>query len=133
VYAAARRVALAFAIRLAQQQRIVKTENVPVAHDPHCLQRHMAARRAPGRARFVDGRQRGALGGARRQSAAVLGQQGKYIATEVGIAVTSKVNQGMVGGRGRRNREGQERSEAKRNEKSKPQSEGRNKLSGKGQ
>ena len=96
---ASRRRALAFAIDYAKK-RIVKPENIPVAHDP-AVQRHIGelAAHLDG-ALLVLADYRRALGGrrpggARRRSR----NQAKYLATEVGLAVTSKVIQ-VVGGRG---------------------------------
>ena len=90
--------ALAFAIDYAKT-RVVKPENVAVAHDP-AVQRHIGELTA-----HLDG----ALlvladtaerwDGADVQQRGVLGNKAKYLATEVGLAVTSKVIQ-VVGGRG---------------------------------
>jgi butyryl-CoA dehydrogenase/acyl-CoA dehydrogenase len=90
--------ALAFAIDYAKQ-RIVKPENVPVAHDP-TVQRHvgeLAAHLDAARLVLADIAERWEA--ADVQERAMLGNKAKYIATEVGLAVTSKVIQ-VVGGRG---------------------------------
>jgi alkylation response protein AidB-like acyl-CoA dehydrogenase len=90
--------ALAFAIDYARQ-RIVKPENVPVAHDP-TVQRHvgeLAAHLDAARLVLADTAERWEA--ADVQERGVLGNKAKYIATEVGLAVTSKVIQ-VVGGRG---------------------------------
>ncbi|MGH7314955.1 MAG: acyl-CoA dehydrogenase family protein [Candidatus Rokuibacteriota bacterium] len=90
--------ALAFAIDYAKQ-RIVKPENIPVAHDP-AVQRHVGELAA-----HLDGALLVLADSAARWEAAdvlergVLGNKAKYLATEVGLAVTSKVIQ-VVGGRG---------------------------------
>jgi butyryl-CoA dehydrogenase len=90
--------ALAFAIDYAKK-RVVKPENVPVAHDP-AVQRHIGELSA-----HLDGALLVLADAAERWDAAdvlgrgVLGNQAKYLATEVGLAVTSKVIQ-VVGGRG---------------------------------
>lgn len=90
--------ALAFAIDYAKR-RIVKPENVPVAHDP-AVQRHvgeLAAHLDAARLVLADTARRWEA--ADVQERGVLGNKAKYIATEVGLAVTSKVIQ-VVGGRG---------------------------------
>jgi alkylation response protein AidB-like acyl-CoA dehydrogenase len=90
--------ALAFAIDYAKQ-RIVKPENVPVAHDP-TVQRHvgeLAAHLDTARLVLADTAERWET--ADVQERGVLGNKAKYIATEVGLAVTSRVIQ-VVGGRG---------------------------------
>jgi len=90
--------ALAFAIDYAKQ-RIVKPENVPVAHDP-TVQRHigeLAAHLDAARLVLADTAERWEA--ADVQERGVLGNKAKYIATEVGLAVTSNVIQ-VVGGRG---------------------------------
>ena len=90
--------ALAFAIDYAKK-RVVKPENIPVAHDP-AVQRHIGELSA-----HLDGALLVLADAAERWDAAdvlgrgVLGNQAKYLATEVGLAVTSKVIQ-VVGGRG---------------------------------
>jgi butyryl-CoA dehydrogenase len=90
--------ALAFAIDYAKK-RIVKPENIPVAHDP-AVQRHIGELSA-----HLDGALLVLADTALRWEAAdavgrgVLGNKAKYLATEVGLAVTSKVIQ-VVGGRG---------------------------------
>jgi alkylation response protein AidB-like acyl-CoA dehydrogenase len=90
--------ALAFAVDYARK-RIVKPENIPVAHDP-AVQRHIGEMSA-----HLDGALLVLADTAERWEAAdlvergVLGNKAKYLATEVGLAVTSKVIQ-VVGGRG---------------------------------
>ncbi len=90
--------ALAFAIDYAKK-RIVKPENIPVAHDP-TVQRHIGELSA-----HLDGALLVLADTAERWEDAdivergVLGNKAKYLATEVGLAVTSKVIQ-VVGGRG---------------------------------
>jgi butyryl-CoA dehydrogenase len=90
--------ALAFAIDYAKQ-RVVKPENIAVAHDP-TVQRHIGELSA-----HLDAARLVLADTARRWEAAdvvergVLGNKAKYLATEVGLAVTSKVIQ-VVGGRG---------------------------------
>ncbi len=90
--------ALAFAIDYAKK-RIVKPENIPVAHDP-AVQRHIGELSA-----HLDGALLVLADTAERWEAGdlvergVLGNKAKYLATEVGLAVTSKVIQ-VVGGRG---------------------------------
>jgi len=90
--------ALAFAIDYAKK-RIVKPENMPVAHDP-AVQRHvgeLAAHLDAARLVLDDTARRWEA--ADVQGRGVLGNKAKYLATEVGLAVTSKVIQ-VVGGRG---------------------------------
>ncbi|HUM14185.1 MAG TPA: acyl-CoA dehydrogenase family protein [Candidatus Nitrosotalea sp.] len=90
--------ALAFAIDYAKQ-RIVKPENIPVAHDP-AVQRHvgeLSAHLDAARLVLADTAERWEA--ADVQERGVLGNKAKYLATEVGLAVTSKVIQ-VVGGRG---------------------------------
>ena len=90
--------ALAFAIDYAKK-RVVKPENIAVAHDP-TVQRHIGELSA-----HLDGALLVLADTAGRWEAAdvlergVLGNRAKYLATEVGLAVTSKVIQ-VVGGRG---------------------------------
>ena len=90
--------ALAFAIDYAKN-RIVKPENTAVAHDP-TVQRHIGELSA-----HLDGALLVLADTADRWEAAdvlergVLGNKAKYLATEVGLAVTSRVIQ-VVGGRG---------------------------------
>ena len=90
--------ALAFAIDYAKK-RVVKPENIAVAHDP-TVQRHIGELSA-----HLDGALLVLADAAERWEAAdvlergVLGNRAKYLATEVGLAVTSKVIQ-VVGGRG---------------------------------
>jgi len=90
--------ALAFAIDYAKQ-RIVKPENVPVAQDP-AVQRHigeLAAHLDAARLVLADTAERWEAADVQERS--MLGNKAKYLATEVGLAVTSKVIQ-VVGGRG---------------------------------
>ena len=90
--------ALAFAIDYAKQ-RIVKPENIPVSHDP-AVQRHVGEQAAHlDAARLVLAGTAERWEGADVQERGVLGNKAKYLATEVGLAVTSKVIQ-VVGGRG---------------------------------
>jgi alkylation response protein AidB-like acyl-CoA dehydrogenase len=90
--------ALAFAIDYAKK-RVVKPENIAVAHDP-TVQRPIGELSA-----HLDGALLVLADTAERWEAAdvlgrgVLGNRAKYLATEVGLAVTSKVIQ-VVGGRG---------------------------------
>jgi alkylation response protein AidB-like acyl-CoA dehydrogenase len=98
VYVGIAQGALAFAIDYAKK-RIVKPENIPVAHDP-AVQRHLGELAA-----HLDAARLVLADAAARWEAAdvvergVLGNKAKYLATEVGLAVTSKVIQ-VVGGRG---------------------------------
>lgn len=98
VYAGIAEGALAFAIDYAKR-RIVKPENIPVAHDP-AVQRHIGELAA-----HLDSALLVLADAARRWEAAdvvergVLGNKAKFVTTEVGLAVTSKVIQ-VVGGRG---------------------------------
>jgi alkylation response protein AidB-like acyl-CoA dehydrogenase len=90
--------ALAFAIDYAKH-RIVKPENMPVANDP-AVQRHigeLAAHLDAARLMLADTAERWAAADVLERG--VLGNKAKYLATEVGLAVTSKVIQ-VVGGRG---------------------------------
>jgi alkylation response protein AidB-like acyl-CoA dehydrogenase len=79
--------------------RVVKPENVPVARDP-IVQRHVGEMRA-----HLDAALLVLADSAARWDAAGVGERGnlgnraKYLATEVGLQVTSKVIQ-VVGGRG---------------------------------
>jgi alkylation response protein AidB-like acyl-CoA dehydrogenase len=98
VYAGIAQGALAFAIDYAKQ-RIVKPENIPVAHDP-AVQRHvgeLAAQLDAALLVLADSAERWEA--ADVQERGVLGNKAKYLATEAGLAVTSKVIQ-VVGGRG---------------------------------
>ena len=98
VYAGIAQGALAFAIDYAKQ-RIVKPENVPVAHDP-AVQRHvgeLAAQLDAALLVLADSAERWEA--ADVQERGVLGNKAKYLATEAGLAVTSRVIQ-VVGGRG---------------------------------
>ena len=90
--------ALAFALDYARQ-RMVKPENVPVAHDP-TVQRHVG-----GLAVHLDAAGLVLAEAASAWDTADLPERGnlankaKYLATEVALEVTSKVIQ-VVGGRG---------------------------------
>lgn len=98
VYAGIAQGALAFAIDYAKQ-RIVKPENIPVAHDP-TVQRHvgeLAAQLDAALLVLADSADRWEA--ADVQERGVLGNKAKYLATEAGLAVTSRVIQ-VVGGRG---------------------------------
>ena len=98
VYAGIAQGALAFAIDYAKQ-RIVKPEHIPVAHDP-AVQRHvgeLAAQLDAAVLVLADSAERWEA--ADVQERGVLGNKAKYLATEAGLAVTSKVIQ-VVGGRG---------------------------------
>ena len=98
VYAGIAQGALAFAIDYAKQ-RIVKPENISVAHDP-TVQRHvgeLAAQLDAALLVLADSAERWEA--ADVQERGVLGNKAKYLATEAGLAVTSKVIQ-VVGGRG---------------------------------
>jgi alkylation response protein AidB-like acyl-CoA dehydrogenase len=98
VYAGIAEGALAFAIDYAKK-RVVKPENIAVAHDP-AVQRHIGELSAHLDAALLvlaDTAERWEA--ADVQERGVLGNKAKYIATEVGLAVTSKVIQ-VVGGRG---------------------------------
>lgn len=98
VYAGIAEGALAFAIDYAKK-RIVKPENIPVAHDP-AVQRHLgelAAHLDAARLVLADAAARWEAADVAERG--VLGNKAKYLATEVGLAVTSKVIQ-VVGGRG---------------------------------
>lgn len=98
VYAGIAQGALAFAIDYAKQ-RIVKPENIPVAHDP-AVQRHvgeLAAQLDAALLVLADSAERWEA--ADVQERGVLGNKAKYLATEAGLAVTSRVIQ-VVGGRG---------------------------------
>jgi alkylation response protein AidB-like acyl-CoA dehydrogenase len=98
VYAGIAQGALAFAIDYAKQ-RIAKPENIPVAHDP-VVQRHvgeLAAQLDAALLVLADSAERWEA--ADVQERGVLGNKAKYLATEAGLAVTSRVIQ-VVGGRG---------------------------------
>jgi butyryl-CoA dehydrogenase len=89
---------LAFAIDFAKK-RVVKPENVPVAHDP-AVQRHIGELSA-----HLDAALLVLADSASKWDAADVAERGelanraKYLATETGLDVTSKVIQ-IVGGRG---------------------------------
>ena len=90
--------ALAFAIDYAKK-RIVKPENTAVAHDP-TVQRHigeLSAHLESALLVLADTAERWEAADVLERG--VLANKAKYLATEVGLAVTSKVIQ-VVGGRG---------------------------------
>jgi butyryl-CoA dehydrogenase len=98
VYLGIAEAALAFAIDYAKT-RVVKPENVAVAYDP-AVQRHvgeLAARLDAALLVLADSAAR--WEGAEVVDRGVLANKAKYLATEVGLDVTSKVIQ-IVGGRG---------------------------------
>jgi alkylation response protein AidB-like acyl-CoA dehydrogenase len=98
IYVGIAQAALAFAIDYAKQ-RVVKPDNVPVAMDP-AVQRHIGELSA-----HLDGALLVLADSAARWDAAdiperaQLANKAKYLATEVGLQVTSKVIE-VVGGRG---------------------------------
>jgi alkylation response protein AidB-like acyl-CoA dehydrogenase len=98
VYVGIAEAALAFAIDYARK-RVVKPDNVAVAHDP-AVQRHVGELSA-----HLDGARLVLADSAARWEEAdviergVLANKAKFLATEVGLEVTSKVIQ-LVGGRG---------------------------------
>jgi alkylation response protein AidB-like acyl-CoA dehydrogenase len=98
IYLGIAEAALGFAVDYAKK-RIVRPENVPVAHDP-AVQRHVGELAA-----HLDGALLVLADSAARWEAAdvvdrgLLANKAKYLATEVGLLVTSKVIQ-VVGGRG---------------------------------
>ena len=90
--------ALAFAMEYAMK-RVVKPENVPVAHDP-AVQRHvgeLAAHLDAALLVLADAATR--WGAADVADRGLLANKAKYLATEVALMVTSRVIQ-IVGGRG---------------------------------
>ncbi len=98
VYLGIAEAALAFAIDYAKR-RIVKPENVAVAHDP-AVQRHVGELSAHlDAALLVLARSASGWEAADTIERGVLANRAKFLATEVGLDVTSKVIQ-IVGGRG---------------------------------
>ena len=98
VYLGIAEASLGFAIDYAKQ-RVVKPENVPVAHDP-AVQRHIGELSAHlDAALLVLGHSASHWDAADQTERGVLANRAKYLATEVSLAVTSKVIQ-IVGGRG---------------------------------
>jgi acyl-CoA dehydrogenase len=98
IYLGAAEAALAFATDYLKK-RIVRPENVPVAHDP-TVQRHVGRMRAHLDAALLvlaDSAVRWDV--ADTAERADLANRAKYLATEIGLAVTSDVIQ-VVGGRG---------------------------------
>jgi alkylation response protein AidB-like acyl-CoA dehydrogenase len=98
IYLGAAEAALDFAMDYVRR-RIVRPENVPVAHDP-LVQRHVGEMRAhldAGLLVLADSAAR--WDGADTPLRSLLANRAKYLATEVGLQVTSKVIQ-VVGGRG---------------------------------
>jgi len=90
--------ALAFAIEYARQ-RVVRPENIAVAQDP-TVQRHIGELTAQlHAARLVLDEAAASWAAADMVERALLANRAKYLATEVGLHVTSKVIQ-VVGGRG---------------------------------
>jgi alkylation response protein AidB-like acyl-CoA dehydrogenase len=89
---------LAFALDYAKK-RIVRPENIPVAHDP-TVQRHVGELSVHlDAARLVLDQAAAHWERADLTDKAMLANKAKYLATEVGLLVTSKVIQ-LVGGRG---------------------------------
>jgi alkylation response protein AidB-like acyl-CoA dehydrogenase len=89
---------LAFALDYAKK-RIVRPENIPVAHDP-TVQRHVGELSVHlEAARLVLDQAAAQWETADLTDKAMLANKAKYLATEVGLLVTSKVIQ-LVGGRG---------------------------------
>jgi alkylation response protein AidB-like acyl-CoA dehydrogenase len=98
VYLGVAESALAFAVDYAKK-RIVRPENVPVAHDP-AVQRHIGELSARlDAAGLVLAASAAAWDGADVAERGVLANRAKYLATEAALEVTSKVVQ-IVGGRG---------------------------------
>lgn len=98
VYVGIAEAAFDFAVDYAKQ-RIVKPENVPVAHDP-TVQRHLGALRVHlDAARLVLEESATGWDAADTIGRGLLANRAKYLATEVGLDVTEKVIQ-VVGGRG---------------------------------
>ncbi len=98
VYVGLAEAALDFAVDYARK-RVVRPENVPVAHDP-TVQRHvggLAAQLHAARLVLADSAAR--WEGAEPVERGLLANRAKYLATEVGLEVTSRVIQ-IVGGRG---------------------------------
>jgi alkylation response protein AidB-like acyl-CoA dehydrogenase len=98
IYVGVAEAALAFTVDYARQ-RVVKPDNIPLAHDP-TVQRHVG-----GLAVHLDGARLVLAEAAAAWDAAGAAERGnlankaKYVATEVGLEVTSKAIQ-VVGGRG---------------------------------
>jgi alkylation response protein AidB-like acyl-CoA dehydrogenase len=89
---------LAFALDYAKK-RVVRPENIPVAHDP-TVQRHVGELSVHlEAARLVLDQAATQWEAADLTDKAMLANKAKYLATEVGLLVTSKVIQ-LVGGRG---------------------------------
>jgi alkylation response protein AidB-like acyl-CoA dehydrogenase len=89
---------LAFALDYAKK-RVVRPENMPVAHDP-TVQRHIGELSVHlDAARLVLDQAATRWETADPTDKAILANKAKYLATEVGLLVTSKVIQ-LVGGRG---------------------------------
>jgi alkylation response protein AidB-like acyl-CoA dehydrogenase len=98
IYLGIAEAALAFAIDYARK-RLVRPDNVPVAHDP-TVQRHVGDLRAHlDAALLVLAEAAANWGAADMIERGFLANKAKYLATEVGLEVTSKVIQ-VVGGRG---------------------------------
>ncbi len=90
--------ALDFAVDYARK-RVVRPENVPVAHDP-TVQRHIGELRVHlDAALFVLAHGAGEWEAAEPVQRGLLANKAKYLASETALAVTSKVIQ-VVGGRG---------------------------------
>ena len=98
VYVGSAEAAFDFAVDYARR-RVVKPENVPVAHDP-TVQRHLGALRVHlDAARLVLDESANGWAAADVMQRGLLANRAKYLATEVGLDVTEKVIQ-VVGGRG---------------------------------
>lgn len=98
IYLGIAEAALDFATDYAKK-RIVRPENVPVAHDP-AVQRHVGELRAHlDAALLVLAEAAAEWAAADMVGRGLLANKAKYLATEVGLMVTSKVIQ-IVGGRG---------------------------------
>jgi len=98
IYLGIAEAALEFAVDYAKK-RIVRPDNVPVAHDP-TVQRHVGELRARlDAALLVLAEAAAAWEAADMVQRGFLANKAKYLATEVGLDVTSKVIQ-VVGGRG---------------------------------
>ena len=98
VYVGIAEAAFDFAVDYAKK-RIVKPDNVPVAHDP-TVQRHLGALRVHlDAARLVLEESATEWDAADVIARGLLANRAKYLATEVGLDVTEKVIQ-VVGGRG---------------------------------
>jgi alkylation response protein AidB-like acyl-CoA dehydrogenase len=98
IYLGIAEASLAFAIDYAKK-RVVRPENLPVAHDP-TVQRHIGELSVHlDAARLVVEQAAARWDSADLADRAMLASKAKYFATEVGLLVTSKVIQ-VVGGRG---------------------------------